>query len=443
MFRGANQAARRRALTTAALTVAAVGVLAACSSGPGSAPAGPVTLEVWRHAGTPAEVQTLVRQVHAFEAVHPEVEVRLRTIAEGDYNDTLQAASAGDALPDVLEIDGPNIASYVYQGRVRPLDGLLPDRVLAAQLPSARSQGSQGGHTYAVSVFDSGLGIFADRAQLRAAGVRRPTGDDDAWTAAELSRVLARLAGQDPDGKVLDLKLNYGTGEWLTYGFAPLVASAGGSLLDARGRARGSLDGPPAVRALRTLASWAPYVDANTDDDAFVNREVALSWVGHWAYPDYAEALGKDLLVLPLPDLGSGTRTGQGSWAWSVSARSPHAAAARQLLEFLLSDDEVIRMTDANGAVPATTTALPRSALYAEQGPLRLFADQLLHSCGSRSVGRDCVAVPRPVTPGYPLLSAQFAAAVADAVAGRPVLPALRHAARQVDEDRRLNRGYR
>ena len=35
-------------------------------------------------------------------------------------------------------------------------------------------------------------------------------------------------------------------------------------------------------------------------------------------------------------------------------------------------------MCDANGAVPGTQSAVRRSTLYSEQGPLRLFAEQLL-----------------------------------------------------------------
>jgi multiple sugar transport system substrate-binding protein len=271
-----------------------------------------------------------------------------------------------------------------------------------------------------------------------------PAATDDAWTADEFSRVLAVLARHDQDHKVLDVKLNYGVGEWLTYGFGPLVASAGGDLLDPTTlQATGHLDGPAAQEALRALAGWSPYVDANEKDDAFTGRRVALSWVGHWAYPDYAEALGDDLLLLPLPDLGQGVKTGQGSWAWAVTGPETAHAAAATFLRFLLRDREVLRMADANGAVPGTRTALAKSTLYQPGGPLRLFAEQLLHSCGDQVPSRSCVAVPRPVTPGYPTLTAGFAAAVAEALAGRDPVPALHAAAQAVDRDVAVNSGFR
>ena len=438
----------KRYVRPVALTAAAVicSLTAACSQGP-STGSGPTTVEVWRHSGTPAELRTLDSQVREFNAVHSGrngVEVRLRTIPEGDYNDELQAASAANTLPDVVAIDGPNLASFVYQRRLRDLTPLLSAAERNRQLPSARTQGTVDGTWYAAASFDSGLGIYADRRQLSAAGVTWPTGSKDAWSAAEFQEALVRLSKVDPDGKVLDVKRNYGVGEWLTYGFSPLVASAGGELIDPVDlSASGHLDGAASRRALGVIRRWAPYIDPNTADKAFVTRKAALSWVGHWAYPDYAKALGKDLLLLPLPDLGNGTKTGQGSWAWAVTAASPSSTEAATFLRYLLRDEQVLRMTRANGAVPGTTTALAKSGLYGRNGPLRLFAEQLLHSCGGQVPQANCVATPRPDTPGYPLLSGRFASAVSVALDGEDPVPGLRAAAAAVDADLRANQGFR
>lgn len=415
----------------------------ACSSSPEDT--GPVTVEVWAHDGTDAERAVLEEQVAAFNERSDGVQVTLRLFPEGDYNDELQAAVARGDLPDAMEVDGPLLPGYVYQDVLVPLEDLLPAEVLDDQLPSLQAQGASDGHTWAVGTFDSGLGLYADRRALSAAGVRIPTSADDAWSAAEFSAALRALARTDRDGRVLDVKLNYGPGEWLTYGFAPLVASAGGALLDPASLSpEGHLDGPAARRALRTLQSWSSYIDPNAKDDAFVERRVALSWVGHWMYHDYARALGKDLAVLPLPDLGNGSKTGQGSWAWTVtSTDGPRQRAAAAFLAHLLEDEEVLRMTAANGAVPGDRSALATSDTYAEGGPLAIFADQLLRSCGAAAPTPDCVAVPRPATPGYAVLTSQFAHAVSVALAGKDPVPALVEAARFVGDDVAANDGFR
>jgi multiple sugar transport system substrate-binding protein len=419
--------------------------LSACSAAAPDDGSGVTTIEVWAHDGTDAEKRVLEEQVAAFDEAREDVEVRLRVVPEGDYNDTLQAAVASGDLPDVAEVDGPFLAGYVYQDALVPLDGLLPDQVLADQLPSLRAQGTVGDRTYAVAAFDSGLGLYADRRALRRAGVDVPDSTAQAWTGAEFRSVLDALARRDPDGKVLDVKLNYGVGEWLTYGFAPLVASAGGRLVDPSTLSPlGHLDGPAARQALAEVRTWSPYVDPDEDDAAFTTRRAPLSWVGHWEYRRYAEALGDDLLVLSLPDLGHGAKTGQGSWTWTVTAseaRRREAAAA--LLEHLVADAQVLQMTEANAAVPGNTTALGRSALYSSGGPLRLFADQLLRTCGDGAPTSRCVAVPRPVTPGYAVLSSRFAQAVDVAWRGEDPDPALRSAAEFVQRDLEDNNGFR
>jgi multiple sugar transport system substrate-binding protein len=183
------------------------------------------------------------------------------------------------------------------------------------------------------------------------------------------------------------------------------------------------------------VQSWIArgWVDPNLDDAAFPAGRVALSWGGHWNYPRYREALGDDLLVLPLPDFGAGSRTGQGSWNWGLTRGCDHPEAAARFLAFLLQPGEVLKMTRANGAVPGTLTALERSERYGPGGPLRLFAEQL-------SGGQ---AVPRPKTPAYPVVSAVFRDAFADIRHGMPVREVLDRAAAEIDADFRANEGYR
>jgi multiple sugar transport system substrate-binding protein len=193
------------------------------------------------------------------------------------------------------------------------------------------------------------------------------------------------------------------------------------------------LNSSSAVRALTEVQDWikAGYVDPNTDGRAFVDRRVALSWAGHWEYPRYRAALGDKLVLLPLPDFGLGSRTGMGSWAWGVTRRCPHPEAAIQFITFLLRPEEIEAIVGANGAVPARRSVIRRSALYQPGGPLRLFAEQLART-----------AVPRPVTPAYPVITSAFQAAMLNILEGGDVKSALDHAVRVIDQDIRDNHGY-
>nr|WP_240508760.1 extracellular solute-binding protein [Streptomyces ossamyceticus] len=277
---------------------------------------------------------------------------------------------------------------------------------------------------------------------LDAAGVKYPKGVDDAWTADEFDAALKALKAKDSDGKVLDIQEGNGlANEWGTYGFAPIVWSAGGGLLK-DGKAEGALDSPAAVSALKTFQSWKGTVDPNTDGNAFAKGRVALSWVGHWMYPAYSEALGDDLVVLPLPDFGDGPKTGQGSWSWGIGADSKNAKAAGAFMDFLLDDANVTAMTKANGAPPATKSALAASELYKQGGPLQLFADQLAKPCGDSDISKSCVAVTRPVTAGYPVVTEKFSQALNAIYGGGDPKDALSKAARAIDRDFSDNAGY-
>lgn len=396
-----------------------------------------VDVEVWYHAGQPGERAVLEAQAARFNDGQDSIRVSLAFLPEGSYNAQVQASAVADQLPDLLDLDGPYVATYAWQGHLRPLHGLVPEAVLTDVLPSVRAQGSWRDTLYALGTFDSGLALYANADELASAGARIPQGPEDAWTVSELDDILDRLSGQDDDGAVLDLKLNY-EGEWFTYAFQPALRSAGGGLLDTSGdapTARGVVDGDGSLRAAGALQRWlvSGWVDPNLDDAAFTNGRVALSWSGHWDFPRYRDALSERLLVLPLPDFGHGTRTGQGSWTWTIPRTSEHPREAASFLRFLLEPEQVLEMAAANGAVPATRTSAARSEAYRPGGPLHILLRQL----------EEGWAVPRPRTPAYPFASSIFQDVFAALRDGEPVAELLRDAARTIDREIRDNHGFR
>ncbi len=391
-------------------------------------------LDVWVHSGQQSERDTIQNQVTRFNAAQRNVHVKLTVLPEGAYNAQVQAAALADDLPDLLEFDGPFLYNYVWQGHIRELDNLLPEPLKQDLLPSVIQQGTYNGKLYSVATFDSGLGLYGRRGDLQAVGVRIPTTPGEAWRIDEFERLLAALAKRDADGAVLDLKLNY-SGEWYTYAFSPVIQSAGGDLIERTSfqRSDGSLNSSAAVEAMTRVQSWFQhkYIDPNLDDAAFTSGRVALSWGGHWDYNRYHAALGEELVVFPLPNFGLGSKTGQGSWNWGITTRSQHPQAAARFLTFLLRPEEVLRMADANGAVPATRSAIRRSHLYGEKGPLRLFVAQLENT-----------AIARPQTPAYPVITSVFQQAFEDIRNGSNVRNALDKAAATIDQDIEDNEGY-
>ncbi|WP_225859053.1 ABC transporter substrate-binding protein, partial [Streptomyces albicerus] len=436
----------RRTTSTGLALVLPLAALAACGGGGGTdtsaeAGSGKGTISVWAHQGQKSEDTAIQNAVKSFNSSQKDIKVELKLIPGNDYTKTITTTDASK-LPDVMEFDGPTMANFVFNQKLAPIDDYVSAKTLSNATDAVKAQGEIDGKHYGLGQYDSGLGIYGNKKLLDAAGVKYPTSVDDAWTADEFTAALKALKGKDSDGKVLDVQENSGLAtEWGTYGFSPIVWSAGGSLLK-DGKAEGALDSPETVSALKTLQSWKSDVDPNTDGNAFAKGRAALSWVGHWMYPTYSEALGDDLVVLPLPDFGNGPKTGQGSWAWGIGADSKNAKAAGTFLDTLLNDENVGAMTTANGAPPATKSALAASELYKQGGPLQLFADQLAKPCGDTDISKSCVAVTRPLTAGYPTVTAKFAEALNSIYGGTDPKDALSKAAKAIDQDFSDNAGY-
>ncbi|MGC9530653.1 MAG: ABC transporter substrate-binding protein [Candidatus Bipolaricaulaceae bacterium] len=421
-----------RKVLAATMLVALVGAWAVAQA--------PVEITVWWHTGKPEELAVIKSQVEEFNQAQQDIRVKLVLIPEAEYTTQVRAAGLAGELPDLLDLDGPTLANFVWNGWMIPLDEYVSENLREDLLPSIIAQGTYppDGKLYAIGVFDSGLAIWGNRSYLERAGVRIPTGVDDAWTLTEFEDALRKLAALPEVKWPLDLKLNYGAGEWFTYGFSPIIQAFGGDLIDrATWTATGTLDGIASVLGMTVFQHWVDQdwvVPASAGDDKFYgSKDAALAWVGHWMLGPHSEGLGDDLVLLPMPKLGAGCRaaTGMGSWAWGITSTCDHPEAAWEFLAYLLEPEQILRMTAANGAVPSRKSAIAMSDLYRPGGMLSVFADQL-----------NTIAVARPVHPGYPAMTSAFAEAVKNIVAGADVYDELHKAALKIDQDIEDNQGY-
>ncbi|HMQ52478.1 MAG TPA: sugar ABC transporter substrate-binding protein [Anaerolineae bacterium] len=397
------------------------------------------TITVWFHSGKGPERDALDATLDAFNASHPEIQAEAVQLPEGSYNDQVQAAALAGDLPCALDFDGPFLYNYAWSGYLIPIDDYLTEEVRNDFLPSIIEQGTYAGNLYSLGQFDSGLAIWGNREYLEEAGVRIPEGIDDPWTKEEFMSALESLQALDQVEYAIDFKMNYGQGEWYTYGFTPILWSHGGGLIDRTNyqNADGVLNSPESIEAMTFFQDLFEQGYANPepagDDDFYIDQITALSWVGHWMWEPHSENLGDNLVLIPMPDFGEGPKTGMGSWNWGITSNCANPEAAWTFIEFLVSPEEILRMTNANGAVPARQSAIEQSELYAADGPLNLFVQQLQ---------AENVAIPRPVTPAYPVITNAFADVVQEIVIGADVEQELNDAVQTIDQDIEDNQGY-
>ena len=188
---------------------------------------------------------------------------------------------------------------------------------------------------------------------LLTAGVRIPTLNAP-WSLAEFEDALAKLTAL----KEVDYAINFALynqhgGEFFSYAYAPILQGFGGDLIDRRTylQSKGVLDGTQSVIAMKHFRRWLDkgWTHAVFDrHDDFDKGKVALSWTGHWAYSNYYKALGKDLILLPMPNFGRGIKTSMGSWSWGISSACRAPADAWAFLAHVLSTSEIVKMTNIN-----------------------------------------------------------------------------------------------
>jgi multiple sugar transport system substrate-binding protein len=420
---------------------------------------GPVELSMTIHSGTnPGPEQETVDAFNEGVGADLGVKVTMNALGEGAYETSLKSAAAAGEMPDIVDMDGPFLYEFVWADLLRSIDSCMTAEEKDAFLGSIIAQGTYNDQLYSLGTFDSGLGLWGHKSMLEEVGARIPAGIDDAWTAEEFSQILADLAaaGKGANGP-LDIKWAYGAGEWRPYGFAPMIQSAGGDIIDRNtmASAEGVFNGPEAVAAWTTFQGWVNdgLVDIVAADDSNVTvgpdgepgtgDETPLSWVGHWMYVPYSEAIGDDLFLAPLPDFGNGAKTGMGSWNWAASTGPDGQAgsgdeadldAVYAFIKHVTSAEEIDRFTTANGAVPATKEALAASPLHAEGGVMEMYVNNL-NAAHTDVSAVQAGAVPRPATPAYGFIRDRFSDIMADIIAGADVQSTLDAAAKAIDQE--------
>lgn len=398
--------------------------------------ASPRIISVWTHedAGS-REFETLTKAAEQFNRSQHTYRVELASSLRRDYENWVHHEAATGTLPCVLELDGPRLAEMAWPQYLQPIDRFVTPALLNDFLPSIVAQGTYQGRLYLLGQYDSGVGLWGNRRYLLAAGVRIPTLESP-WSLAEFEDALAKLSALKEVEYAINFSIYVRHDEFYSYAYGPILQGFGGDLIDRRNypTAKGVLDGPQSVEAMKHFQLWVrkgwTRVVSDRQND-FGEGKAALSWNGHWGYPAYHKTLGKDLVLMPLPDFGKGIKTGMGSWAWGISSTCREPEGAWAFIAHLLSPREIVRITNINGAMPARRSALAQSALYGPQGPLRFFVRQL-----------DIGGVPRPTTPVYGTISKVFAEAVGNIVAGADVQSTLSQAADIIDRHIAAHRGY-
>jgi multiple sugar transport system substrate-binding protein len=421
-------------MTTALAAALALTACSGESDGSGATTKdGVTTLTLWTHnGGNEAELALNERVIDDFNASHDDIKVELESFPQDSYNAAVTAAATADKLPCILDIDAPNVPNWAWAGYLEPLG--LSDGVFDGQLES--TLGVVDDEIYSFGHYDVALNLVTRRSVLEKYDIRVPDMDQP-WTAEEFDEALAKLKEGGEYAYPFDLG-TAGGGEWIPYGYSPILQSFGGDLIDrdTYTTADGVLNGPEALE----WANWNQdlvekgYAAKKSGEDStldFVNGKTAIMWSGSWAAVPVTEKYGDDALFLPPVDFGNGPKIGGGSWQWGMSADCGAKEGALEYLEFSAQEKYYVEYAETLGLIPANLAAAEQLPDWSEGGKYRVFLD----------LAREFATV-RPVTPAYPFISSVFQKATQDIIAGGDPQEILDKAAADIDSNIKSNGNY-
>lgn len=370
------------------------------------------------------------------------ISVELLYTPHDSYTSKLAGYYAGNKLPDVISIDGPNLASLVWSGYVTGVEPYIDADIFADMTESNKSQCVYpiDNKYYAIGQADSTVLLFANKKYLNAVGARIPTSVADAWTVQEFDEILGKLAALDEVTWPLDLmwSWNIAGSEWGTYAFYETLVSAGTDIINRdTWTAEGTLNNSKAVEVLSYFQKWNKngwIVPKSAGDNTLYNdkRQSAIAWNGNWSYSAMSTNMGDDLVAIPLPNFGTGTRSPNATWIWGIAKTSSEAkkVAAGKLLSFMMKDTQFLDDLIPTGSFPALKTFAARCTDYTDPTKMAIAYEQAEH------------AVARPAHPAYPIITMEFSNAFESILNGADIQATLNKAAKAIDDDIADNDGY-
>ncbi len=404
----------KKKLLTAALLLSTVACFSGCQKKevkPGDVAGfdeGEEYLSIWVHSIEDTEEGQAYRAaVESFNEQYDgtyfaDIEFVPRNDSGGGYSDKINASVMSGGLPDVMTVDGPNIAAYAANGIIQPLAELTEEEK-GVYLESILEQGTYDGKLYALGVMESSVGLYYNKEILDKAGIEVPDADHP-WTWSQFMEILEKVKPYTDEKKGYPLDMTFPVGEASIYYYAPFVWSNGGNLVSEDGL---SVDGTfnseknlETMQFFRTIVE-KKYMSEAPIDKLFESGKAAFKFDGAWevntvynSYPDLK--LGVAPYVVS-DDWDGGRYTPTGSWAFAASADTEHIEGATKLVQCMSGVESGIRIWEMSKSLPSTYEAFENIDVFQTDENYNALYEQL------NKYGH-----PRPKTPVYPQVSTCF-----------------------------------
>ncbi len=411
------------------LVVIAGMLLAAC--GGGKAPAASnapveISMMMW---GDPAELTVWNQIVADFHTANPNITVKVDVSDWDSYWTKLKTLLSAGTPPDVFAMDAPLYLDYQSRGVLLNLQPYLdknPDMLKGVYPQTLEAYKTPDG-IYGLPRDFQTIALFYNKDMFDAAGVAYPTAD---WTYDDLRTAAKQLTQTDSSGKVTQFGI-YSDLWDMELIWSEAIWAYGGDVINAD-HTKTLIGEPQALQAWQLFhdmmfvdKSWPTTTTASEyGDDPFLAGVAAMTTIGHWAVPGYAEA-GFNWDVAPMPKGPAGQATSVNSAGFVVGKASKNPDAAFEFLKYVLSEPAQTRLAELGFACPVLQSVAESDAFLKQSTPIdhKVFLNSL------------AFAHMKPVFKGYDEWSSTIGDGMADIWTGdAELVPTLNDAISAADE---------
>lgn len=355
----------RGSFVAVAAFVAMLAVLAGQATG---ARTGTTLLVQDGEGGNTARIAALKQLDRLFEKANPGVKIKHVSKSYGDLVKTDSLQLSGSNPPDVTHVNQGlgDLGQLVKANLLTPLDGYAAKwgwgkRQSAALLTidgRATPKGQIGsGKLYGISTTGDWVGVFYNKAKLKALGIPVPK------TLAAFEKALAKAkAGGETPIAFGNLDKWPGIHEFQSVLMAVAPSAQVGNTIFGK---RGSKWSTPAVlKAAAIVQKWAKagyysdgYAGLGYDDATkkFIQGTGVFTITGTWKTGDMASGMKANVGLMLLPAARAGQAPGalaSGGLAWAIPAKGKNQELAAKYIDFITSP-AAAKVIQAAGDVPA------------------------------------------------------------------------------------------
>lgn len=375
---------RRAGLRAAACAVILGSVLTMASTGVSGAtehhvlkPSATITLtEQDYYSTTSGPIYTYLNTLFSnFEASHPGITIKREASTVGSgaaYLTAIEDEAAAGTLPDVLQVDNPELPNIAELNVLTPLDSLGTTAISSLEA-AQKIEASYKGTVYAYPLYTNTIALFYNKKDFAKAGLTPPT------TWAELLTDAKALTTKKREGIAFSGQTGGGENVWT---FEPFLWSNGGGLKDVNSAA--------SVQALTlwvdlenegALSPDAVSWSQGPPESYFADNTAAMMINGPWFFGTLNSVKGLSYGVVEIPTNKPGEVVvppiGGEVWTIPKSNRATEAAAY-ELLNYMATPSVDEHLALATGDIPTVKAAVAPWTKVSEHA-FKPFLDELLN----------------------------------------------------------------